>query len=259
MRLFYRCFSDCFRIENIFDKIMVKKLSNQTERKDGAIRVKDLRHKLLSQGNQALTEIELLTLVLNYRGNCKIEEDGAAKIFNFCQNQLREFSNWNYDMFRAFQELDDDACAMLIAIWELSNRRWRSRDQFPTIKSSFDAFDLFVSRIGMLGHEEFHVAYLNRGNQVMRIDLHSKGGLSATVVDIRIVIHQAVMLKASAILVAHNHPSGSLEPSSEDRDLTSKLLQAASFFDIKLLDHLILSGSKYYSFADDDQLKMPKR
>lgn len=254
MRLFFRCLSICFLVENIFDKIMVKKLSNQTERKDGAIRVKDLHHKLLSQGNQALTEIELITLVLNYRGNCEIPVEKAAKIFNYCENQLHEFSSWTYEELKNLEYLDDNACALLLAVWELSNRRWRRRDLFPLIKSSSDAYNLFASRIGVLNHEEFHVALLNRTNGVIHVARHSSGGVSGTVVDIRMIIQMAVMRKASAILIAHNHPSGIVKPSKEDTELTEKMKLAAQYFDIQLLDHIIISGTDYFSFADNGKL-----
>ena len=241
-------------IENIFDKIMVKKLSNQTERKDGVKKGIDLHHKLLTQGNRALTEVELITLVLNGRGKRELSTDSATKIFNFCENQLHEFSNWSMEDLKSMEGLDEESCVLLMAVWELSNRRWKWVDKFPTIQRSQDAQIMFAPSLGYLTHEEFYVAYLNRANKVISQQRISSGGTHGTVVDLRIVFQKAILLKASAIIAAHNHPSGSLKPSNEDRDLTKKLKEGCQYFDIQLLDHVILSGDKYVSFADEGWL-----
>jgi DNA repair protein RadC len=98
------------------------------------------------------------------------------------------------------------------------------------------------------------VAFLNRANKVINQQCISKGGVNATVVDLRMIFQKAILQKASALIVAHNHPSGLLDPSNEDIKLTKKLVEGCGFFDIQFLDHLILSGDKYYSFADDGKI-----
>lgn len=230
---------------------MVKKLSNQTERIHGVKKGTDLRHKLLTQGKRALTEMELLTLLLNQGGNQQFTHENAMKIFDFCENQLNEFSLWTFDELKNLFQLDDDSCILLLTVWELSNRRWKRNNPYPTVLKSYDAFELFAPRLSILTHEEFHVAFLNRANRVINTIQLSKGGVSATVVDLRIMFQKAIMNKANAIIVAHNHPSGNLNPSKEDKDLTQKIKMAADYFDIQLLDHLILSGNEYKSFADE--------
>ena len=229
---------------------MVKKLSNQTERKVGVFGGIDLHHKLLTQGKRALTEVELLSLVLNRRGNCEISVEKVDKIFQLCQNQLHELSNWTLDDLRTIEELDDESSVVLLAAWELSNRRWKWLDQFPVITQSKDAFGMFAPELAQLNHEEFHVAFLNRANKVVSRQCMSSGGVNATIVDMRMILQKAIMNKASAIIVAHNHPSGHVAASKEDKELTKKLKEACGFFDIQLLDHLILSGKNYFSFAD---------
>ncbi len=233
---------------------MVKILSNQTERKVGVESVIDLHHKMLTQGKRALTEIELVALVLNRRENCKFSQEKVRKIFDLCENQLHEFSNWSLEDFQAIDELDEESCVLLMAVWELSNRRWARVDKFPTITRSRDAFNMFAPKLAYLTHEEFHVAFLNRANKVISQQCISTGGVNATIVDLRMIFQKAILQKASALIAAHNHPSGLLNPSKEDLDLTKKLVEGSGFFDIQFLDHLILSGDNYYSFADNDKI-----
>ena len=233
---------------------MVKILSNQTERKVGVEQGIDLHHKMLTQGKRALTEIELVALVLNRRGNCEFSQEKVSKIFDLCQNQLHEFSNWSLDDFRALDDLDEESCVLLMAVWELSNRRWTWVDKFPTIKQSGDAYKMFAPKLAYLTHEEFHVAFLNRANKVISQQRISTGGVNATVVDLRMIFQKAILQKACAMIAAHNHPSGLLNPSAEDIALTKKLVEGSGYFDIQFLHHLILSGDKYYSFGDDGKL-----
>jgi DNA repair protein RadC len=124
----------------------------------------------------------------------------------------------------------------------------------PAIQSSAMAFQFFRDDLSALDHEQFWVLYLNRAHRsVGKLQL-SKGGIAETVVDLRLLFKRALELNATAIIMAHNHPSGNLPPSASDRNLTQRVRKAAGFFDIKLLDHLILSGKKYFSFADKQLL-----
>jgi DNA repair protein RadC len=120
----------------------------------------------------------------------------------------------------------------------------------PAIQSSAMAFQFFRDDLSALDHEQFWVLYLNWAHRsVGKLQL-SKGGIAETVVDLRLLFKRALELNATAIIMAHNHPSGNLTPSASDRNLTQRVRKAAGFFDIKLLDHVILSGKKYFSFAD---------
>ena len=143
----------------------------------------------------------------------------------------------------------------IIAALEIGRRRREGDIQKITkINSSRDAFDLLQPRIGDLEHEEFWILYLNNGNKVLHSALLSKGGLTGTLVDVRIVMRQALEVGAVALVLAHNHPSGTLRPSKGDRDVTAKLKRAALALDITVLDHIIVTEEDYFSFADEGVL-----
>ncbi len=126
------------------------------------------------------------------------------------------------------------------------------------IKSAADAAKLMLCGFDqntIMMQEEFVVMYLNRANQVLGIYKASKGGITGTVVDIRIILSIALKLLATSMMIAHNHPSGNLQPSMADQELTSKIQQAGKYMDIKLLDHLIVVESgKCFSFAEEGYL-----
>lgn len=119
------------------------------------------------------------------------------------------------------------------------------------IRSSRDANDLILPYFLDLTHEEFFCIFLNRANKVLKVDQISKGGVSGTVTDVRIIFKNAVLLTASGVIVAHNHPSGNLNPSESDVKITRKIKEAGDILDVQLLDHLIIHNSDYYSFADN--------
>lgn len=119
-----------------------------------------------------------------------------------------------------------------------------------TVRSSGDGFALLRPKLECLDHEEFWVLYLSRAHTVLSMDCIGKGGWTGTVADLRVLFQRALELRAPAILVAHNHPSGRLQPSSEDQDLTQRMVQVGRFLDIVLLDHLIVGRGDYVSFAD---------
>lgn len=122
------------------------------------------------------------------------------------------------------------------------------------IRSSRDANDLILPYFVDLTHEEFFCIFLNRANKVIKVDQISKGGVSGTVTDVRIIFKNAVLLTASGVIVAHNHPSGNLNPSESDMKITQKIREAGNILDVQLLDHLIIHDSDYYSFADNGML-----
>ena len=140
----------------------------------------------------------------------------------------------------------------IAAAFELGRRR-RGNEENERVKitSSHLAFEILNTRLSDLPHEEFWVLLLNRANHVIREECISKGGVSGTVVDVRIVCKTAIENYASGVILSHNHPSGQLQPSMEDRNITKKLRDALHLFDIKLLDHIIIGDRKYLSFNDE--------
>jgi DNA repair protein RadC len=152
-------------------------------------------------------------------------------------------------------------------IYNLSNSQTQNLENFKSfrkralikkelnqIRSSADVKDLLVPYFANLNHEEFFYILLNRSNRVLKIEQLSKGGISGTVTDVRILFKNAVLASASGVVVAHNHPSGNLNPSESDTKITAKIKEAGNLLDIQLLDHLIIYDSNYYSFADNGML-----
>ena len=133
-------------------------------------------------------------------------------------------------------------------------RRGENLGKVDKITSSQDAFDLLQPIMGELPHEEFWIVYLNNSNKVLFKEQLSKGGITGTLVDVRLVMKNALEHGAVGIILAHNHPSGTLKPSQADKQITQKLKAAAQVLDIKVLDHLIITQQRYFSFADDGVL-----
>ncbi len=123
-----------------------------------------------------------------------------------------------------------------------------------TVKSSSDVFEFFKPSLSALSHEQFHIVYLNRANRLIKDVCISKGGLTGTVVDTRIILKEALILNASSMVLVHNHPSGNKMPSSADITITKKLTEAGKAVEIPVLDHIIIADQSYYSFADDGAL-----
>ena len=133
-------------------------------------------------------------------------------------------------------------------------RRGEEALQKKKITSSASVFELMQPIIGDLTHEEFWVVYLNNSNKVLQTSQLSKGGITGTVVDIRLAFKNALQIGAVAVILAHNHPSGTLKPSQADIKLTNKIKIAGESLDIKVLDHLIVTEHSYYSFADEGRI-----
>lgn len=141
------------------------------------------------------------------------------------------------------------------ACLELSRRKSEEHSEAPQqIRQSRDSYQILSRYLIDLQHEQFYAMYLNRANHVLGVDRISSGGISGTVVDTRLICKPAIMQLASSVIVAHNHPSGNLKPSSADIEITKKLKEGLKLFDIKLLDHLIITDSGYLSFADEAML-----
>lgn len=149
--------------------------------------------------------------------------------------------------------LGDTKAKQLIAMRYLLQKLEGPEDRKKPVKQSAHAATYF-SEIKLLEHEEFHVLYLNRAHYSLGVYCISKGGLTGTVTDIRLILRKALQLGATAMIVAHNHPSGALKPSANDERMTKKLADAAQTIDINLLDHLILSNHGYFSFSDHGRM-----
>ena len=228
---------------------MVKKLSNQKRLGIEKINFGDLCHKCLSKGYDDLSESELISLVLEKDDHDESDHESIHKLLEDEDFHLFQLSQWGPNELMKRFRLSAEYSVRFAGIWELSRRKWNFIQGAPTIRNSGDAFRLFYSQLAFLNYESFQVALLNRANKVVHRWELSKGGIHSTVVDVRLLIKQALEYNSTAIIVAHNHPSGNIQPSQEDRAITEKLKQASKYFDFTLMDHIVISGEQYFSFA----------
>lgn len=214
------------------------------------------REKLLLKGKSTLTDAELIAILLRtgVRGSSAL--DIAKKMLNKVSGNLNELGKLSVaDIKKLEKGLGDTKAVTIVAALELGRRRQSSGiRELPVIKSSRDSFNYIYPEIADLPHEQFCVLFLNQSNRVLQHKNISSGGVSGTVADIRIVLKYALELLSTSIIAVHNHPSGNLQPSQQDKELTRKLKEAARLMDITLLDHLIIGNNAYFSFADEGLL-----
>lgn len=213
------------------------------------------REKMLLKGRQALTDAELIAILI---GSGTVGESAvtlAQRILASVESNLQDLGKRSLTDLQQFKGVGEAKAITIAAALELGRRRQLSdlRER-PRIASSRDAFNVIAPLITDLYHEEFWLLLLNRNHEVIASKQLSTGGSSGTVVDIKLVLKTALEARATAFIALHNHPSGSLKPSQEDIILTKKLHQSGQLLDLPLLDHLIVSERGYYSFADEGAL-----
>ena len=213
------------------------------------------REKLLYKGKVALSDAELVAILI---GSGNRQESAVAlckRILASTDNNLSELGKLSIKQLMEFKGIGEAKAITIIAALELGRRR-RGGEALDKMKitSSKSVFELMQPVIGELPHEEFWIIYLNNSNKVIHKNQLSKGGITGTLVDTRLVLKTALEVGATGIILAHNHPSGTLKPSQADKDVTSKLKIAAQSLDIKVLDHLIITEQSYFSFADQSIL-----
>jgi len=213
------------------------------------------REKLISKGKEALSDAELIAILIG-SGNREESAVGLAKrMLAYAQNKLNTFSKLTLDNLKQFKGIGEAKAITIITALELA-RRSRLEEALKTEKltSSSGVFELMQPFLGELKHEEFWVLYLNNSNKVIDKKQLSKGGITGTLVDTRLMFNRAVELLATGIILCHNHPSGNLKPSQADKNLTIKIKKAGEILDIKILDHLIITEKDYFSFSDNSLL-----
>lgn len=213
------------------------------------------REKLLTKGSNALTDAELIAILIG-SGTPKLSAVELAKfIMASVDNNLNRLARLSTKELMKIKGIGEAKAVTIIAAMELGRRR-KDIDQEDRLKvsGSKDIFNLMKGYFSDLPHEEFWVILLNRGNRVIRKQQISQGGVAGTVADPKIIFKAALEELACGIILAHNHPSGNITASQQDIDLTKKLKEAGKLMEIQVLDHLIFAGAKYYSFADEGAL-----
>lgn len=210
------------------------------------------REKLLAKGAESLSDAELLAIIISSGTQNESALDISRKILASGDNNLREISRLRYSNLSSVKGVGPSKAAALLAVFELHKRLMLCKGKnLSKINSSEYAAKAISPMLRDLGHEECWVLYLNRANKLVAKERVSAGGISSTIVDVKMIIRSALEKLASSIILVHNHPSGNPAPGENDKIQTKIIRKAASFFDITLLDHIIIAGDSYFSFADD--------
>ena len=210
------------------------------------------REKLLTKGKRSLSDAELIAILIGSGNKAETAVELSKKILISCHNNLNELEQRSVPQLIRFKGIGEAKAIAILTGLELG-RRCRLEEAVKKVKitGSCDVFELMQPVIGDLQHEEFWVVLLNNSNKVLDKIQLSKGGVTGTIVDSRLLFKQALYSLATGIILCHNHPSGGVDPSTSDKEITRKLKNAASTLDIKLLDHLIIAEKAYFSFADE--------
>lgn len=210
------------------------------------------REKLLLKGELSLSDAELIAILIGSGNREESAVQLSKKILNGVQNNLNALGKTSVKKLMKYKGIGEAKAISIVAAMELGRRR-RSEEALvrKKITSSASVFEVMQPIIGDLNHEEFWIIYLNNSNKIIHKNQLSKGGITGTVVDVRLVLKNALEHGATALVLVHNHPSGTLRPSEPDKVLTKKLKTASESLDIKVIDHLIVTQKAYFSFADE--------
>ncbi len=213
------------------------------------------REKLLIKGKAALSEAELIAILLGSGNKFQSAVDLAKEIYKSCDFDLNQMAKLSITDLMKFNGIGEAKSISIVSALELGRRRKETVSiKKPRITSSLEVYDLIKEELMDQPHEEFWVLLLKRNNEVIKKVQLSKGGQSGTVVDAKILFRKALEYHANSIILIHNHPSGNLSPSKADLQLTKKIKDAGMLMDIPILDHVIFSNEGYYSFADESIL-----
>ena len=209
------------------------------------------REKLMLKGKSALSDAELIAILIGSGSRNESAVDLSKRILASADN-LNVLGKMSISQLMNFKGIGEAKAITIISALELGRRR-RAEDtaELTKITSSKLVFEIMQPLIGELAHEEFWVLFLNNSNKVISKSQLSKGGISGTIVDVRMVFKLALENGATGLILCHNHPSGNLQTSDADRKINKKIKQAGDSLDVKVLDHLIITETNYYSFVDE--------
>lgn len=213
------------------------------------------REKLLLKGKQALSDAELIAILLGSGSRNETAVQLAQRILRENNHNLFDLAKLSVADLQKFKGIGEAKAITIVAALELGRRK-KDADvpQQTVVRTSVDAYKHISPKLADLPHEEFWIMLLNRAHKITKTELVSRGGVSGTVADVRMMMKMAVENLASAVVLAHNHPSGNTRPSDADIQLTKKVREAANLFDIQLLDHIIAGENSYFSFTDEGLL-----
>jgi len=210
------------------------------------------REKFLLKGKSAVSDSELLAIIMGSGNREESAMELARRILNTVENNWHRLSQLSLQDLMKFKGVGEAKAISIVTALEIGNRRSQQEViERQQISSSKDAFDILQPHLSDLSTEEFWAIFLNHQNKILYKTCLFRGGIASSVADVRVIFKTALEHFSTQIIVAHNHPAGSLKPSKEDINITQKIKEAGKLLDIDLLDHLILTQNKYYSFKDE--------
>lgn len=210
------------------------------------------REKLLTKGKESLSDSELLAILISSGSGKKSALDLSKEILQLGNYNLDELGKISVHDLMKIKGIGTAKAVTITAALELGRRRGASAFlQRSHSRSSMEMGAYLKARLKDFGHEVFAVVFLNRANKILHFQVMSEGGMTQTVVDPRIIFKKALDVKATTLILCHNHPSGNLRPSKADEEITQKLISGGKLLDIIVLDHIIVSDEGYFSFADE--------
>ena len=213
------------------------------------------REKMMSKGKIALSNAELLAILLRVGKEGMSAVDVARALLDSVGNNLITLSNLTIDDLTQHDGIGEAKAITILAALELGKRRRAAEASLPSeVKDSKDSFERFLPYIDDTRQEHFLVLYLNQSNHALKVECISNGGTTNVIADPKIIFKNALTLNATCIVLGHNHPSGNPRPSEDDRLLTKKFVAAGKLLDINVIDHIIIGNERYYSFRDHGEM-----
>lgn len=210
------------------------------------------REKLMDKGRSALSDAEILAILIGSGTRQKSAVQLCQEILRSTEGNLNQLAKLSVQELMKFKGIGEAKAISIAAALELGRRRVpEDFDKTNAIKSAKDVFNIMRSKFADNEHEEFYMLILSRANKVKFIEQISSGGFSGTAVDGKLIFKKALEKSASALILCHNHPSGNLEPSQADINVTEKLKEFGNYIDLPILDHLIITDESFYSFAEN--------
>jgi len=210
----------------------------------------DPREKMIQFGLASLTDAEVLSPIFR-----KNRLETAKKVLSGVKFDLHQLARMNIHEISSSCNISEAEAGYVVCAFELGRRRnFQEATEMEQIRGSKDAANYIRPKIGDLFYEEFWIIYLNRRNAILGAERHSMGGITGTVIDVRLILKRALNRNATSMVACHNHPSGNLEPSDADKKITRQLKEAAAIMEIPVMDHIIVTQSGYFSFADEGLL-----
>lgn len=215
------------------------------------------REKMIKKGRLALSDTELIGILIGSGTKEYSAIDVAKNLLNRCNNDLNELAKLSIEELKKNKGIGEARAINIVTAMELGRRRKETQSpRNPIVTNSKDAFEILNPVMSDRETETFYAIYLNQASRVMSVKLIGEGGINFTPVDIRIIFKYALEIGAVRLIVGHNHPSGTLTPSQPDINITEKIAKSGDLLEVKLIDHIIIGHGEYYSFADECKLPM---